>query len=272
MMRNHARLSVDWRHLLHPILRAYPILVCVFLATACDATLQSGLPQGQADDVIVALHAAGIGAWKETRGTGDDIRVDVHVAPADIAPALEVLNNRSLPRTAPGGYEEIFGTPGLVPTATEEQARYVAALSGELSRSISAIDGVITARVHVALPENSRLRLDEEKPSPRASVLIKYDGSSAPYDEAAVRALVAGAIQDMDPAAVAVVGVPSENTAATPHSLVHLGPVSVTRGSSGLLKAILGGAFGLHLVLAALLVALLVRRRRTPEEESSDAA
>jgi len=49
------------------------------------------------------------------------------------------------------------------------------ALSEELSRTVSEIDGVISARVHVVLPENDPLRRDLVPSS--ASVFIRHDSS-----------------------------------------------------------------------------------------------
>jgi len=253
-------------------LLASSILALLALAPGCEATLESGLPEEEANAVVVALHAHEIGATKEREGTGDEARYAVIVAPEDVAPALEVLRAEHLPRDQAPGLHEVFGEPGLVPTATEERARYVAALGGELATSLEAIDGVLDARVHVALPESARLALDEDRPTPRASVLLTYRGDPPPYDADAVRALVAGAVQDMRVEDVAVVGTRAPAARATDgEGLVSLGPLTVTRGSSGTLKAILGGSLVLHLVVAGLLVAVLVRRRRAvvPDEPAA---
>ncbi|HJL02614.1 MAG TPA: GlyGly-CTERM sorting domain-containing protein [Polyangiaceae bacterium LLY-WYZ-15_(1-7)] len=252
------------RSLLAPLLAAT-------LALGCRATLQNDLSENEADQVLVALHGQGIGAAKEPAGGTGEARYTVTVSPEEVAPALEILRAEGLPRDDAPGLNEVFGEGGLVPTATEERARYVAALSGELSRSLRAIDGVIDARVHVALPDRRRIALDEDAPRPRASVLLKYRGAP-PYEEEAVRALVAGAVQGMEPTDVAVVGVEASPAPERREAnLVNLGPVTVTRGSSTALKAILGGALGLHLVLALLLV-LAWRRRNAPPEPADEAA
>lgn len=239
--------------------RVAAILV-VFLA-ACEATVATGLPEAEANDIVVALHGQGIGAAKQPMEGGDGFQVVV--SPDEVAPALEVMRAEALPRESAPGLGEVFGEGGLVPTATEERARYVAALGGELSQSIESMEGVLDARVHVALPDRRRVSLDQEQPAPRASVLIRFRGNQAPYDENAVRALVSGAVQELEPQQVAVVGVaagpaPERREA----NLVRVGPLTVTRGSSTTLKAILGGAFALNVVLAAALV-LVWRRRRT---------
>lgn len=229
---------------------------------ACEATVATGLPESEANDVVVALHAQGIGAAKEAVEGGDGFRVVV--SPDEVAPALEILRAEALPRENAPGLGEVFGEGGLVPTATEERARYVAALGGELSRSIESMEGVLEARVHVALPDQRRVALDEQQPTPRASVLIRHRGARPAYDEDAVRALVSGAVQQLEPQQVAVVGVPAGPAPERREAnLVRVGPLTVTRGSSLTLKAILGGALGLNVVLAAALVWVWRRRRTT---------
>lgn len=99
----------------------------------------------------------------------------------------------------------------------------------------------------------------------RAPVLLKYRrGPVRPYDDAAVRAIVAGAVQGMDPTDVAVVGLPAVAApTGAQTALVRLGPIAVTRGSAGALKMLLGGSIALN-VLIALGAAVLVLRRKTP--------
>src|SRR5690606_27921223 len=84
----------------------------------------------------------------------------------------------------------------------------------------------------------------------------------APPDAEALRALVAGAVQGMDPAQVAILQLPSEATGASPTPLVALGPITVTEGSAWALKAILAGSLALHVLLALVLLAVLRRTRR----------
>ncbi|AKF07597.1 hypothetical protein [Sandaracinus amylolyticus] len=231
------------------------------LLAGCRAEIERGLPEAQANEVLVALDEHGIHAVKEPeRGEGS---FAILVSGDDVASALAVLRAEELPRAPDPGLHDLFGTASLVPTATEERARLTAALGGELARTIEAIDGVLDARVHVALPDASELPLDAPPPRPRASVLIRHRGARAPYDDAAIQRLVAGAIQGMDPGDVAVVGVaaPEPATPAGAH-LASLGPIAVARGSIGTLKLVLGVLLGTNGVLALLLALAVVRHRR----------
>lgn len=245
------------------------VAACVALA-GCEATLEADLAEAEANQIVVALHEHGIGAAKEAEGAGEGARYRVTVAPEEVAPALEVLRAEALPRERAPGLAEVFGEPGLVPTATEERARYVGALAGELARSVETMERVLEARVHVALPDTRRIALDEARPRPRASVLVRH--RAEPVDEAAVRALVAGAVQDMTPEDVAVVQVRANvEVPAREANLVRFGPIAVTRGTAGALKGVLGGALALHVVLAVLVVIGWRRKRPMPAAEPPSA-
>jgi type III secretion protein J len=242
------------------MLRAALLLV---LVAGCETVVESDLTEAQANEVVVALHARGIGARKErVEAAGDEARFQVRVADDDVAGALAALRASEVPSRPDPGLAEVFGEGSLVPTATEERARYAAALSGELARSIERIDGVLDARVHVAIPDARRFALTEEQPRPRASVLVRYRGRSPPYRPEQVQAIVAGAVDGMRAEDVAVVGVAAAAPPEASAALVHVGPIAVARGSAGALKGVLGGALALHVLLALCLVFVVLRKRR----------
>ena len=239
------------------------VLWAALLLGGCESTIAEGLDETQANLILVTLEAHEIGGDKQrVSAAGGDPSWEVRVSNDDVGPALAVLRAADLPRAEEPGFADVFGEGSLVPTATEERARYGAALAGELAASIEAIDGVLDARVHVAMPEPRDFALDQEPPRPRASVLIKHLPGAPPYDETQIRSLVAGAVHGMAPEDVAVVGVAGPREPVLAGSLVRVGPISVTRGSSFALKAVLGTALGLDLVLAAALIVLWTRRRR----------
>ena len=53
---------------------------------------------------------------------------------------------------------DAVGKGSLVPSEAAEHAQLVAAIAGELERSLEGIDGVLTARVHLNVPAPSPLR------------------------------------------------------------------------------------------------------------------
>jgi type III secretion protein J len=176
------------------------------LAGCAGEEILHGLREPQANEVLVALDQAGIRAEK-TREDGAEAGWTVSVPAPDAGRAHRVLAERSLPRARPAGFGEVFSKGSMVPTPTEEHALYLHALGGELARSVEAIDGVVEARVHLGLPQPDPLR-PGDRPPPRAAVLVKCRAPACPAVralEAGIRALVAGAADGLDPAAVSVV-------------------------------------------------------------------
>lgn len=251
--------------------RVVALVAAVWLvASGCQAELERGLDEAQANAVLVALDEQGIGATKAAEvGAGDEPSFVVSVAPDDVAAALAVLRAEGLPRRDDPGLE-LFDEGSLVPTQTEERARMTAAISGELARSIEAIDGVLDARVHLALPRSEGFALDAPRPRARASVLVRHRGATPPYDEAAVRRLVAGAVEDLAMDDVAVIGVPAAPAGSGERQLSQVGPFSVSRGSATGLKVALGTLLGSNVLLALGLALAFARSARLRREAQPD--
>ena len=129
-----------------------PVAAAVMLA-GCDreSTLHSGLPERQANLVMAALLDAGIDCHKSP---GDEGTWSVSVVESRFAEAVNLLEARGLPRRSFNGVAEVFKKTGMISSPTEERIRFMDALAQDLSRTISGIDGVVDARVHVVLPEN----------------------------------------------------------------------------------------------------------------------
>jgi type III secretory pathway lipoprotein EscJ len=107
------------------------------------------------------------------------------------------------------------------------------------------------------------LDLDEERPKPTASVLLRHRGPTPPISTGDVQQLVAGAVPGLEKKAVSVVSdsVP-QGQAASQRLLAQLGPVTVTRASLLPLKLMVGVALLLNVVLVGLLGMLWKRARR----------
>ena len=193
---------------LAPVARFARLVVLVLPAIAAcgDEVILHRLDEGQANQVLVALGDAGVAARKG-RDEGDETAFAVTVRPSEGSRARLILSTLDLPRARSAGFSDLFGSAGLVPSPLEEHARYLHALSGELSRTVEALDGVIGARVHLALPVPDPLRPEARRP-PRASVLVKCRSDArARIEEQAegLRRIVAGAAEGLEPAAVAIV-------------------------------------------------------------------
>jgi type III secretion protein J len=240
-------------------------VIPALLAGCGDAAVLQGVAEPEANRAVAALDQSGIAARKapEEGGSGS-IRFRVSVAPADVARSVTVLHGNGLPRSEEPGFVETFGAqPSLVQSASEERARAAQASAGELARTLESMDGVLDARVHLALPAADDRPLDGTAgPRPGASVLLRHLGPRPPIDEAAIRRLVAGGLVGMRPDDVSVVTVPRSAPAASEARLDYVGPIAVARGSASTLRMALGVTLGLNAALATALTLVVLRRRR----------
>ncbi len=181
-----------------------------------------GLEERQANQVLVALDDGGL-AGEKRLDEGTEGRWVVEVPRGEAARARRLLAERELPRPEAPGFAAVFAKGSVVPTPAEDRARLLQALSGELSRSVEALDGVVEARVHVALPPDDPLR-GTATPA-RGSVLVKVRAGARPAVETqagGIRALVAGAVPGLEAAQVAVV---ISESPAVPRAAPHRAPL-----------------------------------------------
>ncbi len=198
------------------------------LLSACSdrVELHRQLTEQEANEVIAELADKHIRATKVPAKDGVIVVVNV----TDIARAVRTLEAVGLPRTARATLGDTFRKEGVISTPLEERARYIYALSQELETTLSNIDGVIVARVHVVLPE--RVAPGEPVQPASASVFIKHDPRLDPDNIGArVRRMVASSIPGMatavdNPQKITVVFVPA-TAYLEQQRLVYFGPFLV---------------------------------------------
>lgn len=187
--------------------RAFVALALSVLLAGCAGRVEllSAIPEAEANEVIAALINQGIDASKVS---GKEGMVGVRVLANQSARAVDVLRAMGLPRERFSGMGEIFRKDGLISSPVEERARYLYALSQDLSATLSRIDGVLFARVHLVLPERGS---GAEAAMPAsAAVFIKHKAeSNLEALQPQVRRLVTNSIPGLTPDRVSTVLVPS---------------------------------------------------------------
>jgi flagellar M-ring protein FliF len=102
-------------------------------------------------------------------------------------------------RTAPPGYE-LLDNQGLSISDFRQRIDYQRAVEGELAKTLMAMDGIATATVHLALPEEE-LFTERQKPA-TASVLVGTNRTLTESEVEAVTFLVASSVEGLEAANV----------------------------------------------------------------------
>jgi len=252
----------------------FAVLVAAAAVGGCSTNILHGIDERSANEATAALERAGIGAEKlpDEGAAGGGGGYTLRVARADGTRAVDLLRALGLPHDRRRGFAETYGQPSLIPTPSEERARYVDALAGEIERTLESVDGIVSARVHLVLEESDPLAVDAKpRNGARAAVLLKARPGAAPLSDGDVQKLVAGSVAGLEPRAVSVVLTAAADPGATaPASMAALGPLRVTPGTRPLLLAALAGGLGLLGLLATLL--LLTARRIAALERAAAGA
>ncbi|MEN2507756.1 flagellar basal-body MS-ring/collar protein FliF [Stutzerimonas stutzeri] len=153
-----------------------------------------------ANQVMETLAAADISYTVEPNSGALLVKAD------DLARArLKLASAGIAPTDSNIGFEILDKDQGLGTSQFMEATRYRRGLEGELGRTISSLNNVKGARVHLAIPKSSVFVRDERKPS--ASVLVElYPGRSLePSQVMAIINLVATSVPELTKSQITVV-------------------------------------------------------------------
>lgn len=101
------------------------------------------------------------------------------------------------------GYEVLDEQQPFGISASREKLNETRAIEGELGRSISTLQNISNARVHIVMPERALFAPEARKAS--ASVTVKTRGRLASGNVEAIRYLVASAVPELAPEAISIV-------------------------------------------------------------------
>jgi len=142
----------------------------------------------------------------ERQGVPYEIRNEgsVILVPKDKVTRLRMkLAEGGLPKGGAVGYEIFDKSDALGTTSFVQNINHLRALEGELARTISSIDRIQAARVHLVLPE--RPLFSRETPEPSASIVVRVRGALEPQQIRAIRHLVASSVSGLKPQRVSIV-------------------------------------------------------------------
>ena len=141
---------------------------------------------------------------------GIDYRLDdrtgmVTVAADEVHRARLLLATEGFPRSGDIGFDSIYQEQEIGVSSFMEQARYHRSLEQELARTISALDGVRGARVHLAMAKQSAFLRQRQEPA--ASVVLHLYGGRVLSERqlAGIVHLVSASVPNLKPETVSVV-------------------------------------------------------------------
>lgn len=171
--RTERRRPMRRRQLGGPFIRS-TVMLClagVLLAGCGKVVLYAKLPEQEGNEMLGLLLDQGIDG--EKRPEKDDM-VGLYVSSDQLSAAIDLLKRHGYPREQFSTISDIFASDKLISTPFEDHTRYLYGLSQEMAETLSQLDGVVTTRVHLVLPDSS----DEDAPqTASASVFIKHNPS-----------------------------------------------------------------------------------------------
>ncbi|WP_370172387.1 MULTISPECIES: flagellar basal-body MS-ring/collar protein FliF [Hyphomonas] len=159
------------------------------------ALLYSGLDPMHTGEVIAEL---------EKRGVDYELRGEAIFIPQSERDSVRFsLAKDGLPQQSVQGYELLDDVNGFSITSEMYNAAYWRAKEGELTRTILAIPGVSSARVHIGA--SLRSGFSRSGPPQTASVTLVSNSKVSASQAEAIQYLVALAVSGLDPADVAII-------------------------------------------------------------------
>jgi flagellar M-ring protein FliF len=113
------------------------------------------------------------------------------------------LVGSELPMRGQVGFE-LFNQSDMGFTEFAQKINYQRALQGELARTILLLDGIQSVRVHLGLPERTLFRDEQMRPKASVAVLLKPGAALTQSRVSGLQRIVAGAVPELTPDAVAV--------------------------------------------------------------------
>lgn len=106
------------------------------------------------------------------------------------------LMDKDVPLHGAVGFE-VFNNADFGMTEFVQKVNYQRAIQGELTRTILSIEGVQSARVHIAAPEQGLFKKSGAKPKASVTVAMKEGLSLAPEQVAGIQRLVAASVPEI---------------------------------------------------------------------------
>lgn len=163
------------------------------------ALLYSDLELSDANRIVTRLEKQGIPVEIKAEGT------QIYVPTLKVARLRMEMAEAGLPKGGIVGYEIFDQKEANTASNFMQDIKHLRALEGELARTISSLDAVMSARVHLVLPRRELFIKEHQHPS--ASIVLHMQNSKVLKHSKvlAIQHLVASAVPGLTPDAVAII-------------------------------------------------------------------
>lgn len=129
----------------------------------------------------------------------------VMVNSQDVGRARMILAEEGLPSSGSLGYEIFDRQQGFGTTSFVQNINQLRAMEGELARTISTLDPIRTARVHLVMPERELFSRESRPATASVFVNLRNSAEVGPEQIRAIQHMVASAVPQLQPGRVAII-------------------------------------------------------------------
>lgn len=276
--------------------RAAILFAALLALSGCRVEVYDKLSQRDANEMTALLLMAGIDAERTSHKDGT---FAVAVDESDFAQAVTLIDRSGLPKPKFATMNEVFNDDRLIASPSEERARLNYALSQELSQTVSGIDGVVSARVHLATPSADPLARRESQSTASVAIHHRADLETAGVVPR-IKVLVANAVDGLEYDRVSIALFPTSDASSpwpdekssrrnqtavefldpTPKAPAITAPPARTQSAvtpaafggfemSPAIAAILGGGFVILLLVGHALLTGTWRKKTVPADDNT---
>jgi len=181
------------------LMLAFFIFLSMRVSTPEYSLLYDDLSQSDSTEIAAKLEEASIDYKVKNDGT------QVNVSEKDVGRARMILADAGLPNGGSMGYELFDNQSGFGTTNDIVNLNKLRALEGELSRTISALDPVKSARVHLVLPKRELFSRENRQASASVALGIKSAHSLSKEQVLSIQFLVASAVPNLEAKNVSII-------------------------------------------------------------------
>ncbi|WP_114785704.1 type III secretion system inner membrane ring lipoprotein SctJ [Vibrio tetraodonis] len=171
-------------------------LMLALLLSGCKVELYQNLPQSEANQMValLMLNHIDVNSDIDTK-TG---KVTLKIEKDQFINAVELLRQNGYPKANYVDIEQLFPSGQLVSSPAQEEAKMSYLKEQQLERTLSNMDGVISARVSIAQNVKSASSSRANTTDKSAAVYIKYSPeANLSSSETQIRNLIKNAVPDL---------------------------------------------------------------------------